>query len=311
MDMEKSFEEEPAKWRAKRKVPFKQVSFGLKQLIENGIAQHMKQLDDALLELQMSHEPKFASTYRERVRHALSLLTQDLRQIEEMKSSVKDEDLSRFDKAAETSRREIHEALKRARIVIDSDFDRLRSHQSSEVSPKPDGDRTNSNSAYSDDTAATQNSMQELLLINECERLREQAQDLESLTQDMQVLKEMMGDLKDSVVEQGEALEAIEHHVETAATNVTRGELLLAQARHLKTAALPIVGLTVGFAAGGPIGAIAGVRIGFATSMIGGALGYAGGKVLHKFNNLNPLGPRFRMPALRTSENPEVDGNQQ
>lgn len=70
------------------------------------------------------------------------------------------------------------------------------------------------------------------------------------------------------------------------------------QARHLKTAALPIVGLTVGFAAGGPIGAVAGARIGLATSVIGGAIGYAGGKILHKMNNFTSFVPRLRAPIV-------------
>ena len=54
--MDISIEEEPAKWRAQRKLPFKQVSFGLKQLTENGIAQHMKQLESALLELKVNYK---------------------------------------------------------------------------------------------------------------------------------------------------------------------------------------------------------------------------------------------------------------
>lgn len=205
-----------------------------------------------------------------------------------------------------------------------------------------------------------QQNLQDCLLTHENERLEEQARDLESLAQDMQDLKELMTVLSGNVAEQGEAVEAIDHHVENAAVNVSRGELLLAQvrllecthilarrrvfshrfcqvpsseiliallqesscessairktvyspsslqARHLKTAALPILGLTVGFAAGGPIGAVAGARIGFATSMIGGAIGYAGGKVLHKFNNLTSFGPRLPMieapPESREAE---------
>lgn len=53
---------------------------------------------------------------RDNVRHVLTLLTQDLRQIEEMRASVKDEDVNKFDSAAETSRRNIHDALRRAKI---------------------------------------------------------------------------------------------------------------------------------------------------------------------------------------------------
>lgn len=68
------------------------------------------------LSLQTSHEAKCVLSARENVRHVLTLLTQDLRQIEEMKGSVRDDDINKFDNAAEASRRSIHEALQRAKI---------------------------------------------------------------------------------------------------------------------------------------------------------------------------------------------------
>lgn len=64
------------------------------------------------------------------------------------------------------------------------------------------------------------------------------------------------------------------------------------QARHLKTAALPVMGATIGFAAGGPIGAVAGVRIGLVVSVVGSAAGYFGGKFIHKVNRFVPPTPR-------------------
>lgn len=63
----------------------------------------------------MSQDSASVQTTRENVRRALTSLTQDLRQMEEMKDNVKDEDIRKFESAAEPSRRGLHEAIQKAR----------------------------------------------------------------------------------------------------------------------------------------------------------------------------------------------------
>lgn len=47
-NMEESFEDEPQQWRSTCKLPFKQISFGLKQIIKDGVPSHLKELQNAL-----------------------------------------------------------------------------------------------------------------------------------------------------------------------------------------------------------------------------------------------------------------------
>ncbi|OQR78551.1 syntaxin-17-like [Tropilaelaps mercedesae] len=138
-------------------------------------------------------------------------------------------------------------------------------------------------------------------ILTENEILKERSSGLESLANNMADLQEMMLCLNQHVLQDGEKVHAIDVHVENAAFDMSVGEKMLRQARHLKGAALPAVGATIGFIAGGPIGAVAGVRIGLAVSLVGSAAGYVGGRLIRSAKGFcfQDLGP-----GMPTSESP-------
>lgn len=74
----------------------------------------------------------------------------------------------------------------------------------------------------------------------------------------------------------------IEENVETALVNVQEGQSHLAKAAKFKGALYPITGALIGTCIGGPVGLLAGLKIGGLAALGGTILGFAGGKGLKK-----------------------------
>lgn len=70
--------------------------------------------------------------------------------------------------------------------------------------------------------------------------------------------------------------------METALENVNEGQRNLAKAARLKTALYPVAGAFIGTCIGGPIGLLAGLKIGGLAAIGGSLLGFAGGSGLKK-----------------------------
>lgn len=75
----------------------------------------------------------------------------------------------------------------------------------------------------------------------------------------------------------------IEEHVEAAEENVEQGERYLARAAKYKAALYPLTGALLGTCIGGPVGLIAGLKVGGLAALGGTVLGFAGGKGLKRW----------------------------
>ena len=75
----------------------------------------------------------------------------------------------------------------------------------------------------------------------------------------------------------------IEGNVEEALENVIEGEQNLAKAGKFKAAMYPLTGAVIGTCIGGPIGLLAGLKIGSFAALTGTVLGFAGGRGLKKW----------------------------
>ncbi|KAF4531513.1 hypothetical protein B566_EDAN004109 [Ephemera danica] len=99
------------------------------------------------------------------------------------------------------------------------------------------------------------------------ERLQTEFEDLQQLFQDFAALVESQGDL----------VTQVETHVATTQENVEEGTRQLAYASKLKVASYPLFGALLGGCVGGPIGLVAGLKL--------GGLAAIGGGILGKFHN--------------------------
>jgi len=110
--------------------------------------------------------------------------------------------------------------------------------------------------------------------------------------------------------EQGTAVNNIEEHVETALENVKEGEKTLAKAAKLKTVLYPITGALLGTCIGGPIGLLAGLKIGGLAALGGTVLGFTGGRAVKKWQENAADGSSAHQDSLVKSQTIATDLNQ-
>ncbi|TWW79251.1 Syntaxin-17 [Takifugu flavidus] len=103
---------------------------------------------------------------------------------------------------------------------------------------------------------------------------------------DLSDLKELSGLVTEFsllVHSQQEKIDSIEDNVNTAAANVEEGAKSLGKAAGYKLVVLPVAGALLGGVLGGPLGLLAGFKAaGVAAALGGGALGFAGGRMVQK-----------------------------
>ncbi|XP_022918018.2 syntaxin-17 [Onthophagus taurus] len=108
---------------------------------------------------------------------------------------------------------------------------------------------------------------------------------VENLNHDVKGLHEIYQELNTMVNVQKEDVNKIEENVEETQTNVNRGLSHLISASKLKTATYPVTGALIGGLVGGPLGLIAGAKIGGLAAISCGIVGYTGGKIITKIND--------------------------
>nr|CAB3266673.1 syntaxin-17-like [Phallusia mammillata] len=111
---------------------------------------------------------------------------------------------------------------------------------------------------------------------------------LENLNHELLEVQELMNEFHQFVHLQGETVDEISGNVDCAEDNVIQGNVQLKKANILKAALFPILGAVVGGAVAGPIGFVAGAKVGSVTGglamagVTGSVVGYQGGKLLKK-----------------------------
>ncbi|XP_014483132.1 PREDICTED: syntaxin-17 [Dinoponera quadriceps] len=103
-----------------------------------------------------------------------------------------------------------------------------------------------------------------------------------SLQGDIQQLHELFVEFDKVVNDQKEMIVNTENNIEETQINVRKGATFLEKASKYKTAAYPLAGALLGTCIGGPIGLIAGLKIGGLTAAGCGFLGFTGGALLRK-----------------------------
>ena len=104
------------------------------------------------------------------------------------------------------------------------------------------------------------------------------------------------------VGEQATMVDIVEENVESAAIDVQEGTKQLHVALNYKKTMYPLVGGLVGAALLGPLGLVAGLKMGSAASICGGLCGYAGGKFLKKTDSPTSPEPLDEQNELQTND---------
>ena len=86
--------------------------------------------------------------------------------------------------------------------------------------------------------------------------------------------------MRELVQEQATSVQAIADNAEEALENVAAGEGNLRRALTYKKAMYPLVGALLGTCVGGPVGLVAGLKVGGLAAVGCGILGFTGGSVL-------------------------------
>ncbi|KAG7523407.1 syntaxin-17 [Solea senegalensis] len=109
------------------------------------------------------------------------------------------------------------------------------------------------------------------------------AESWDNLEEDLKKLCGLVTEFSLLVHSQQEKIDSIEDNINTATANVVEGTRSLGKAVGYKLAVLPVAGALLGGVLGGPLGLLAGFKVaGVAAALGGGALGFAGGRLVQK-----------------------------
>ncbi|XP_043249044.1 syntaxin-17 [Colletes gigas] len=202
------------------------------------------------------------------VSRIIKQLKELLYQMDTLRTQVLDSDINQFDKLTANARTSILNAIK--------DYLEMELHLSVSQSQSP----------KKEDQATSHP------LDNRYMQLQEEEQDLQrqqaclhawnNLQEDVQQLQELFIEFNKIVDDQRELVNAAENNIEVTSVNVEHGEKFLQKAARYKVAAYPLTGALIGTCIGGPIGLLAGLKVGGVAAIGCGILGFTGASLLKK-----------------------------
>ncbi|XP_015604453.1 syntaxin-17 [Cephus cinctus] len=256
------------------KQPIKHLEIPISKFNDIAIPHHLDLLRKHKNNIKKFQEARqWGSVYKEQVNatRLVKQLKQLLYEMDMLRSQVIDSDIDTFDQLTAFSRNSTIIAIQEY-FDLEFDFPPARP-----ASPKNEDQTTESPFQEGD-----------LQLHAEQEELERQQACLHSwniLQNDMHQLHQLFIDFNKIVKEQKEHVNEIENNVEVAEVNVEKGTKFLEKAAKYKVAAYPLAGALIGTCVGGPIGLIAGIKLGGLTALGCGVLGFTGGTFLKKKHN--------------------------
>lgn len=220
--------------------------------------------------------------YRENmnVSRIIKQLKELLYQMDTLRAQVLDSDINQFDKLTGNARSSIMNAVN----------DYLELQLNLPISP-PDSPESE------DQTESHPLDSRYIQLKKEQEELDRQQACLHtwnSLQGEIHQLHQLFVDFNKIVDDQKELVNSAEDDIEQTDVNVKQGEKFLAKAARYKTAMYPVAGAVIGTCIGGPVGLIAGLKVGGLTAIGCGLLGFTGATILKK--------KEIEMQKTRTTE---------
>ncbi|KAF2899762.1 hypothetical protein ILUMI_06425 [Ignelater luminosus] len=195
-------------------------------------------------------------------------------ELDTLRTQVEDSDLAKFDSKTLSLRKTILELIS-SYTNLENEAMQIISRNIEENNDK------NQNPIQGISQLQVQENLSELKL-NEKER---QLRQVEALNKDIEDVHGIFTDLNQLAGEQKEHVNAIEANTEVASENINSGLRQLIQASKLKKASYPVAGAFIGTMVGGPIGSVAGLKIGGLAAIGCGVVGYFSGRFLKRSND--------------------------
>ncbi|XP_068966596.1 syntaxin-17 [Bombus flavifrons] len=202
------------------------------------------------------------------VARIIKQLKELLYQMDTLRAHVLDSDINQFDKLTGNARTSIMNAIREYMEL------QLNLPMSQPESPKEE-DQPKSHPL--DDTyIQLQKEQQELQHQEAC------LHTWNTLQEDIHQLHQLFLDFNKIVDDQKEVVNAVEDNIEVTNVNVTEGEKFLQKAARYKVTMYPLAGAVIGTCIGGPVGLLAGLKVGGLTALGCGILGFTGASIIKK-----------------------------
>lgn len=221
-----------------------------------------------ILKYQAQHDWVKLNKEQINVSRLVKQLKELLYQMETLRSQVLDCDIEQFDKRVSSARKSLLSAIE--------EYFEL---QLNLPLPRPESPKN-------------ENHKEEHPLEDRYVLLQEEQQGLQdeqaclhtwnNLQEDINQFHELFVNINKIVDDQRMLVNKAESDIEETEVNVTEGERMLARAARYKVAMYPLAGVIIGTCIGGPIGLVAGLKIGGLAAISGGLLGFTGATILKK-----------------------------
>ncbi|XP_033340600.1 syntaxin 17 [Megalopta genalis] len=221
-----------------------------------------------ILKYQAQHEWVKMNKEQINVSRLVKQLKELLYQMDTLRSQVLDSDIEQFDKLIGNARKSLMNAIE----------EYLELQLSLPLSPpeSPKGEDQEKDHRLNDRYVQLHEQQQELEHQQAC------LHTWNNLHEDINQLHDLFIDFNKIVDDQRALVNTAESDIEETQVNVEAGEQSLARASRYKHAMYPLAGALIGTCIGGPVGLVAGLKIGGLTAISCGLLGYTGATILKK-----------------------------
>ncbi|XP_071560998.1 syntaxin-17 isoform X2 [Temnothorax nylanderi] len=194
-----------------------------------------------------------------------------LYQMDTLRAQVLDVDIGKFDKLTTNARSSIMSAIEEY-LEMELNF----STSPPTTSPSPISESEELPHPLHDRGIQLQAEQEDLQRQQTCMQVWNRLQG------EIQQLHELFVEFNKVVHDQKEMVDNMEDNIEETQINVNEGAKYLQKASRYKVAAYPLAGAMLGTCIGGPIGLLAGLKIGGLAAVGCGILGFTGGSLLKK-----------------------------
>lgn len=202
------------------------------------------------------------------VSRIIKQLKELLYQMDTLRAQVLDVDIGKFDKLTTNARSSIMNTIE--------EYLEMELNFSTPPSISPISEPEECPQPFDDSNVQLQTEQKDLQRQQTCLQVWNQLQG------EIQQLHELFVEFNKVVHDQKEMVNNMEDNIEETQINVNEGARYLQKASAYKVAAYPLAGAMIGTCLGGPIGLIAGLKIGGLAAMGCGILGFTGGSLLKK-----------------------------
>ncbi|XP_023024307.1 syntaxin 17 isoform X1 [Leptinotarsa decemlineata] len=258
------------------KQPLKMIEVPLSKFSEEVIPHHQKVFDQykAMIhkKISVNDTGQLKKEVKDRKR-TIKQLRDLMYELDTLRTQVEDEDLDKFDLKT-LSLRKILINLINGYTGLEKSVDKILNDSNiTEEIQKENCDPFEGTSQIQ-----IQGSLEEIRL----KQRQDQLNEVENIHKDVEDLHEMYQSLNEIVGTQAELVENVEKNVESTQQNVESGVQSLVKAHKLKAVAYPVTGAFLGGMVGGPIGMVAGVKVGGIVAIGCAIVGYTGGRWFKK-----------------------------